>query len=72
MESSALIIASAGKFTFPVSKLSQTSVHEASSKVKLICLLSGGGGSVLSHLEKNIKMKKRKTVKVLEIFILDS
>jgi hypothetical protein len=65
MESSALIIASAGKFTFSVSKLSQTSVHEASSKVKLIFLLSGGGGSVLSHLEKNINMRKIKTGKIL-------
>jgi hypothetical protein len=40
-------------------------MQEASSKVKIIFLLSGFGGSVVSQLEKNIKKKKLKTGMIL-------
>ena len=46
-----LIIASTGKETFSVFKFSHASVQEASSKVKVIFLLSSGCGvSVVSQL----------------------
>jgi hypothetical protein len=63
---------SAGSCKFSVVNVIQASMQEASSNVNVSFLVSGGGGSVVSHFEKNIKTRRKKTGESLGMFICDS